>query len=335
MELQVKLNNDSNHDTIKEDPRCKLCNSTKIINSIRFNKIQLIKCLGCGIVFQSTPFNEIIYNQSYYFNNNVIYGYTNYFQKKDDLIDTFSIILEEVKKHTKNIKNVLDIGCAFGYFMYLAKQQFPHVYGIDISSFATKMVSKKYGFSTITADICSPEVLYSSRNIKYDLVTMFDVIEHLSNPISAIKNIYDQLTEGGILVIKTPDISGLQSKIFYKFWYHYKPNEHLFYFSPVSITNLLLKANFEIIKISPASIFVSLNCIIDLMLRAINLHTNFKLIISKFRKYKIFLLIMKFLLPVYNSLKNIKIRFFIPNGEFVVIAQKKANTHSENYYQSY
>ena len=64
----------------------------------------------------------------------------------------------------------------------------------------------------------------------YDVITMWDYIEHSPVPMNDIKESFALLKPGGLLVLATPDISSWPAKVFKKKWMVYKDHEHLYYF---------------------------------------------------------------------------------------------------------
>jgi SAM-dependent methyltransferase len=80
----------------------------------------------------------------------------------------------------------------------------------------------------------------------FDLVLMGDVIEHLSDPMATMKIIRGILKPGGITIISTPNIASIAGQML-----QIKPQEHLYYFSPVTMATLLGKAGLEVVQIGP------------------------------------------------------------------------------------
>ena len=82
----------------------------------------------------------------------------------------------------------------------------------------------------------------------YDVITMWDVIEHLEHPRKAMAEIRDHLETGGFLFVSTPDSSSLMAKMLGRRWYHLDPEQHLNIFSRKNLRRFLTEFGFTIIK---------------------------------------------------------------------------------------
>lgn len=99
------------------------------------------------------------------------------------------------------IEAVLDIGCSFGYFLSLCDKAGIKTYGLEVSDYAINR-AKEY----TKAEIQKPIELNSLFvNEKFDVITAFDVVEHLNNDRKVLKFAYDRLKTDGILYGTTPN----------------------------------------------------------------------------------------------------------------------------------
>jgi ubiquinone/menaquinone biosynthesis C-methylase UbiE len=99
-------------------------------------------------------------------------------------------------------KRVLDIGCARGFHVYFFRKFGVEAYGVDISRYAIERAPKSVKRYLFVTD-CEHENLPFSDGY-FDLVTMFEVIEHLSNYDHALNEVNRVLSDGGKLFITTP-----------------------------------------------------------------------------------------------------------------------------------
>ena len=76
-----------------------------------------------------------------------------------------------------------------------------------------------------------------------------DVIEHVTDPVEELKKVHRILKPKGVIFVVTPDVGGLWSKLLGRLWYHYKPVEHVVYFSEKTmkkaLRNLLTQHHFN------------------------------------------------------------------------------------------
>jgi len=83
-------------------------------------------------------------------------------------------------------KRALDVGCAYGYAVYVLESLGYNSYGIDISKYSIKQAKKK--IPTADLAVCNVQEGLPFNNRVFDLITCFEVLEHLTNPLQAIRN---------------------------------------------------------------------------------------------------------------------------------------------------
>jgi SAM-dependent methyltransferase len=125
----------------------------------------------------------------------------------------------------------LDIGSGYGYFRKaLNDAGFAHD-GIEISEHARAVANSLYGFSTLggTLDDHAREI-----EGRYDLITLWDVIEHVADPVALLSHVERCLAPEGAVAIKTPNLDCPEAEVFGPY-YHSLKREHLVYFTPRSL----------------------------------------------------------------------------------------------------
>lgn len=245
----------------KTGVNCPICKSNDT-QEFEVNKdYQLDKCDRCQMVWDShPPSNPLLqYNSHYFKNDNPKGGYSNYFRGMKVNRKTFADRLNKLEKLMGKKGKLLDVGCALGECLMVAKDLgWKDVAGIEVSDYAYHFAKKR------NLDIRKGTLL--STNFKkntFDVVLYQDVIEHLTNPTKELKKVISVLKPGGIVFIVTPDIRGWWSRLLGSSWYHYKPKEHLMYFSQTSIRRAFELAGFERIKTNKTYHILSLEYILD------------------------------------------------------------------------
>lgn len=198
--------------------KCYLCSYT-------FEKFgKLWKCHNCGLGESTYKFNKSIYNKKYL---------KNYEKRAETLIGMRLNLLRlgMIAPYIPDTRrcSLLDYGCGAGTFLDYAYEFFQTSHGVDINP----NIKKPSIFKTIP------------KNIKYDIVTMFDVIEHFENPIEVLKQIAKSMPKGGHIIIATPNFSQCIVNNSLGNWRHYKPKEHLFYYTNISLDILLKTCGFK------------------------------------------------------------------------------------------
>lgn len=195
----------------------------------------------------SIPYDEFVkehYNKKYFTGDIHRSAYINY--KKDK-----SCIVRNMRKFLKKIQEIkpsgklLDVGCALGFFVELALQNGYDAYGFDPSTYAVSESREFVGKKHINQGTIG-SVHY--RPNSFDIITLFDVFEHLGDPIADMHRLYEFLKEDGIIVIATGDTASVMAKILKRRWTFYIPPQHLFFFNKKLLNDLLRKERFIPLK---------------------------------------------------------------------------------------
>lgn len=225
---------------------CPICGSGKNRFFCQKNKYDIYNCQSCQTAFVwPTPENLSEIYQEFYFKGDTNginkFGYTDYESDKAAMRETFIIYLDKISKLSKGRK-IFDIGAATGFFLDLAREKGWQTSGIEISDYAAKIAGQK-GHEVFLGGLKDLEI-----NEKYDVVTMWDVLEHLPDPKGSIKVIYNVLNENGILAINTINKSSSWARFWGKNWQAILPPEHLFYYSEKSLKILIEDNGFKILE---------------------------------------------------------------------------------------
>jgi SAM-dependent methyltransferase len=134
------------------------------------------------------------------FNERVIPGVSSNFMFKEALAR-----YEFAKKYIKSDMCILDLGSGTGYGTSVLGADGVRVLGIDINSEAVNFSNKHYASSNV--EFKKGDILSKLPKDEYDLVTSFEVIEHLKNPVLFLKNINSSLKKNGVFIMSTPNAS--------------------------------------------------------------------------------------------------------------------------------
>ena len=229
---------------------CCICGVDDTSLIFQNNGFNLVKCKICGLIYVNPRLSDgtqlEIYSDKYF---NIRNMEDKYSENGNDIIRVFrkkSFKLELDRLENFNIKNgrVLDIGCGEGYFLEVAQEKGWEIYGVEVSEFASKVAEgrlKRKIFNGFLRDAHFPDKYF-------DLITLFDTIEHLSDPFLELKEINRILKNGGFIYIQTPNIGGLFARLMGKRWFQIKPEEHIYYFNKKNIRTILEKSEFSIVS---------------------------------------------------------------------------------------
>jgi len=230
--------------------KCLVCNTDHFI--ILYDNL-LKKCLNCGFISYNKDYNksfllENIYTESYFCGEE----YLDYKTDKEVIQRNFEKKLKKIESLIANnpsfkFSNILEIGCAYGFFGELIKEKYTNAeyLGIDVVKEAIDYASNEIKINAQSTDYLELE----KPSKPYTDIFLWDVIEHLQSPDKILEKAYQELETKGRIYISTGDISKLLPKFQGKKWRMIHPPSHLHYFSKKTITQLLNKVGFDIVKI--------------------------------------------------------------------------------------
>jgi 2-polyprenyl-3-methyl-5-hydroxy-6-metoxy-1,4-benzoquinol methylase len=207
----------------------------------------IVKCSSCDLVFNAVMPSEqelaMIYTEEYYKSGDSLErGYSNYLEDRSNITKTATKRIRDIEKF-KSGGSLLDVGCAFGFFLDVARERGWTTTGVEISQFAAEYAARELQLNVINHSIES----WECQAMAYDVITMWDLLEHLRDPLGTLQKLASALKEDGILVLSTPDIDSLPAKLMKEKWLGWKlQNEHLYYFSYTTLEQMLRSAGLVI-----------------------------------------------------------------------------------------
>lgn len=193
------------------------------------------------------------------------YQEENYISHSDDVKSVFEKIYQIVKSYTLrkkiklinqfslNGKNILDIGCGTGEFLAYAKNNNWKTFGVEPNLKARQKALEK--------KLTIVEKLELPNTNKFDVITLWHVLEHLPNLQEQIVKIKNLLSDEGTLIIAVPNYKSYDAAYYKENWAAYDTPRHLWHFSQNSITEIFNEHNFKVVKTLPMrfdSYYVSL-----------------------------------------------------------------------------
>lgn len=228
---------------------CNLCGSSEFGLLFTVDGYDIVKCSQCGLVYLNPQPNEQEIHDLYFKQKLVRSGGSEeilaaYLKDKAKFTAVYKTWLLQIEKY-KNKGRLLDIGCAAGFFLNYARENGWEVKGIDISDWAISIARKELELDVIQGTL--PEANFPDEY--FDVVTMFDVLEHLPNPSCELQIVRRILKRDGLLVVNVPNIDSFIAKINGKHWNKLIPPQHLYHFTPGHLLKMLEKGSFKILSI--------------------------------------------------------------------------------------
>jgi SAM-dependent methyltransferase len=221
-----------------------LCNSTKLY-TIK-NSYPIHRCSNCELLFvYPQPSKEELgklYSAAYFSRGNKYAAALDPQHDPNWLNDQYKV---ELIKRWCSSGTLLDVGCALGGFLAVAKEYGFEVEGIEIAEYAVEQARTRLHIKVTNSDIYSADLAPES----YDVITMWDVIEHLTDPNLALEKIIRALRPKGYVAFSTGDVSSAWARLTGKRWQLLTPPQHLYFFSQRSISGLLKRHSFSVKEI--------------------------------------------------------------------------------------
>lgn len=219
------------------------------------------KCRTCGLVFvdpipSQQKLKKHYPNKNYYSyqeggEKGFFYCLRSYLVKhyynKTLFSRIFSGLVQNVPAMPKGTEGkILDVGCGTGDTIELLKQLGWDVYGLEIDKKAV-LIAKKRGLHNVKHGTVKDMSSYPNNH--FDVIRLYHVIEHLSDPNLCLRLIYKKLKPGGEIIMGTPNVESLASNLFKKFWYNLDTPRHLFVFSPKTLAVITEREGFGQVSI--------------------------------------------------------------------------------------
>jgi SAM-dependent methyltransferase len=210
---------------------CLICSSSELKPLKDYQKAHLCKCNACGFVFahRIPTEQELIDYYDGYGRNDYLSPVT--IKRYNELLDAMEPFRETNK--------LLDVGCGIGYFLEVAKERGWEVHGTEYTDRAIEIcegkgISMKQG--KLDPSNYEPE--------SFDVITSFEVLEHINNPVEEITNFNTLLRNGGLVYLTTPNFNSLLRHRLKERYDVITYPEHLSYYTPSTLKKLFVKHGF-------------------------------------------------------------------------------------------
>jgi 2-polyprenyl-3-methyl-5-hydroxy-6-metoxy-1,4-benzoquinol methylase len=180
---------------------CNVCDGTTL--EVVDAECNIARCQACGYIFDNPrpTLDELIdfYSRPSQYDSwlNEIFVRDRLWKRRLDCL-----------RSTRKAGSLLDVGTGIGQFLALARNFYTSVSGTEVSSVAVQIAKEKYNLDLYQGTI---ETL---RGQVFDNITLFHVLEHVSDPKSVLKTCHSLLSQGGILVVAVPnEVTSLRASL--------------------------------------------------------------------------------------------------------------------------
>jgi 2-polyprenyl-3-methyl-5-hydroxy-6-metoxy-1,4-benzoquinol methylase len=242
--------------TAQAPPTCAVCVDSIADHYCRKEEADYYICRQCGLIFQHplpTRSSMVEWADDAYASG----AYRDYVEARPMKIRHFQDRLADLGARIKPGR-LLDVGCSCGYFMEVAKSRGFDVQGVEFTPGAIAAAS-----ADMRPRIFQGVLETMPENGLFDVVSAFDLIEHVPDPRGFLRRCGGLLGAGGTLVISTPDTGHVLRFLMQSRWPMLQPMQHLFLFSRQAIERALAAEGFHDIHVDTAYKTLSLEYLIN------------------------------------------------------------------------
>ncbi len=230
---------------------CPICHSDEIrfaLSSkdytITQENFELYDCNSCKIRFTQNPPSEQVIGKYYdspsyisHSNDQSTLSHKIYHWVRGYMLNKKYQLIRSLTKG----KSLLDIGSGTGYFLNFMKEKEYQVKGIEINEAARNFSISNFGLNVYPPD----ELLNQNLADRFDIISLWHVLEHLYHPKQYLEVISKYLKEEGILLIAVPNHQSTDARYYKEYWAGYDVPRHLWHFNKESIIQFVEVNNFR------------------------------------------------------------------------------------------
>ena len=243
-----------------EPPVCPVCRERGSPAFMRFPDRTIIRCSGCKLLYQILFTGaEKSYGEDYFFSEyREQYGktYLEDFAHIKELAGPRLRIIGRLRAAGHSVRTpaggrLLDVGCAYGPFLLASREAGYEAFGIDTSEAAVRYVREQLSLPGLTArfDVLPGSFLPEEFCGRYDVITMWYVLEHFRDSAEVLQKVFNLLKPGGIFAFSTPNAGGISARRAPGCFFGRNPEDHFTLWSPSTVRRILPRFGFTVRKI--------------------------------------------------------------------------------------
>jgi SAM-dependent methyltransferase len=209
---------------------CEFCGQPPGRALFEVDGYRLVECRSCRIAYVANPpgIDELKKEYDAFHGGCVANDKPVYIDRRESKIKAARRRMKWLEQWVAPPGRLLDVGCAAGFCLDVARKRGWEVHGVDISEVAARYAREEFGLEDVRCEAIE-SVEYPARH--FDLITIWACIEHMTHPAAALEKAVEWLRPGGILGLSTGNWHSLAARTKGPRWRLMTPPSHLFFFS--------------------------------------------------------------------------------------------------------
>ena len=228
---------------------CIACGHVNLRILHRIDQYAIAQCPRCLLArtLGASVEPATFYDGSYFAGGDCSKGYSDYFALADAIQRTFRARIRRLRRSAPSAHTLLDAGCGPGFFVREASRHGFDACGLEVSEYAVRCGVKDLGQRIVQGPIDAAHL--DEAGGPFDIITLWDTIEHLPAPDEALQALSGRLRPDGILALSTGDVTSLAARAAGPRWHLFNLPEHLWFFSVPSLKRLLHRAGLTVERV--------------------------------------------------------------------------------------
>ena len=251
---------------------CIVCGGGPGKPKLRKGAVEIIECPDCGLAYWQPPPGfraEDTYDAEYFEGEEASHGFSDYASMEHAFRVSFASRIERLGRPSTGAR-LLDVGAAYGFAVSEAERLGWRAVGLEVSAAAAREAMKvTAGKVLVGSSLAMP-----FQTEAFDVVTMWDVLEHLADPHQAMQELARLVKPGGRLVFTTGDVGSLVARLSGSRWHLYTLPEHLYFFTRKSLGILVSAHGFRVESMRAEGAYFSLGYLVERLRKTLLGHSG-------------------------------------------------------------
>ncbi len=200
----------------------------------------IVECLECGLVYANPRYDSGEILSKYEAVQDPLYV-----EEREGRVLTFERHLRPLEKIAPpgHGRRLLDVGCHAGVFVEIAARHGWDAWGVEPSHWAAAR-ARQDGLQVVEGTLASADL----QDASFDVITLWDVIEHVEHPLAEVREVFRLLKPGGVVAVHTMDLDSAFARLMGRRW-PWLMEMHIYYFTRRTLAALLEKAGLRVIAV--------------------------------------------------------------------------------------